>query len=173
MRTAIRRLRKDRDLTLEQLAEKTGYAVSTLSNLENGRFTASEDLIDKLSKAFNISAEEMRAATAITHSPATLREDVTPYRVRRSLANLPDETVQIILTQHVQALPQLSGDERAEALQEIIAHAHELLERARRPKILDRGGNPLSSKLGASMKEGAKRGAAKGLKEMDHENPKS
>jgi transcriptional regulator with XRE-family HTH domain len=63
----IRLLRKRLGLTLSQVGERTGLAVSTLSKLEKGHASLSFDKLMALSKAFGVEMSELLDATA--HAP--------------------------------------------------------------------------------------------------------
>src|SRR5688572_11164278 len=54
---SLKAIRKQRRITLQQLAEATGYAISSLSNYENGRADASPEFIDKVAEALHVPVE--------------------------------------------------------------------------------------------------------------------
>ncbi|MFJ8157029.1 helix-turn-helix domain-containing protein [Streptomyces sp. NPDC094468] len=60
----LRRLRRDRGLTLEALAARTGISVSTLSRLEAGKRSPSLDLLIPLARAHRIALDHLVAAPA-------------------------------------------------------------------------------------------------------------
>ncbi|MFQ3561466.1 XRE family transcriptional regulator [Streptomyces gramineus] len=60
----LRGLRRDRGLTLEALAARTGISVSTLSRLESGRRSPSLDLLIPLARAHRIALDQLVAAPA-------------------------------------------------------------------------------------------------------------
>src|SRR5215468_8058084 len=66
---SIRLLRKRLGLTLSQVGERTGLAVSTLSKLEQGHASLSYDKLMALSKAFGVEMSELLDATP--HAPSS------------------------------------------------------------------------------------------------------
>lgn len=52
--TVIRKLRKDADLTLAQLSEKSGVALATLSRVETGKMTGTLESHMQIAKAFGL-----------------------------------------------------------------------------------------------------------------------
>lgn len=52
-------LRKNKNLSQEELAEKINISRQTISNLENGRFYPDIDALVKQSKYFNISIDDL------------------------------------------------------------------------------------------------------------------
>mgnify|MGYP001202734906 CR=1 FL=1 len=50
----IRRLRKERDMTLRQLAAKSGLSISFLSNIENGRVNITVSSLKKIATALEV-----------------------------------------------------------------------------------------------------------------------
>ena len=55
MGTRIKLLRRDKNITQEQLAEKTGVSTEHISRIETGSFRPSIALIEKLSEVFDVS----------------------------------------------------------------------------------------------------------------------
>lgn len=51
----IRELRKEKDITLEELSEKSGVALATLSRMENDKMTGTLDSHNRICKALGIS----------------------------------------------------------------------------------------------------------------------
>ncbi|RFU13901.1 XRE family transcriptional regulator [Rhodobacteraceae bacterium W635] len=60
----VRELRKARDWTLEQAAQKAGLARSTLSKIENGQMSPTYDALKKLAKGLDISVPQLFMPTA-------------------------------------------------------------------------------------------------------------
>ena len=60
----LRALRRDRGLTLEDLAEETGISVSTLSRLESGIRRPTLDLLIPLARAHHVALDQLVAAPA-------------------------------------------------------------------------------------------------------------
>ena len=55
----IKRLRKEKDLTLENLCYKNGLEPSTLSRIEKGNVEAKYLTLVKIAKAFNIELKDL------------------------------------------------------------------------------------------------------------------
>ncbi|MET9803543.1 XRE family transcriptional regulator [Streptomyces sp. NPDC006368] len=60
----LRRLRRDRGLTLEALAITTGFSVSTLSRLESGKRRPTLELLIPLARAHRVALDQLVAAPA-------------------------------------------------------------------------------------------------------------
>ncbi|MES5819541.1 XRE family transcriptional regulator [Streptomyces sp. RG80] len=60
----LRRLRKERGLTLEALAATTGISVSTLSRVESGKRRPTLDLLIPLARAHRVALDQLVAAPA-------------------------------------------------------------------------------------------------------------
>ena len=58
----LRRIRKDRGLTLVQLQNESGVSNSYLSQIENNQFKPSNDVLEKISKPLNISVLDLMVA---------------------------------------------------------------------------------------------------------------
>jgi transcriptional regulator with XRE-family HTH domain len=95
----IKELRKDRNLTLEQLANIVGCSKSYISQLENGVATPSISMLGKLSKGLNtnmtnliLSVEENGdQSTARVEAPKSTRtSDYYMRKNRRRTFNYPD-----------------------------------------------------------------------------------
>ncbi|MDL4775524.1 MULTISPECIES: XRE family transcriptional regulator [Thermomonosporaceae] len=61
----LRRLRRERGVTLAALAESTGISVSTLSRLESGKRRPSLELLLPLARAHRVPLDEMVGAPAV------------------------------------------------------------------------------------------------------------
>lgn len=91
----VQELRRQRELTQEQLAERIGKSTYTVSNIENGRLSTRIETASKLSEALGVSLADL---FEIQHTkPATDRE----YRravddVVKSLAKLSPRDVEKI-----------------------------------------------------------------------------
>lgn len=55
----IQRVRKDRGLTQEELAAKTGVQISTISNIERGETDTSIYVVFKIAQALRIHIKEL------------------------------------------------------------------------------------------------------------------
>ncbi|WP_328375184.1 XRE family transcriptional regulator [Streptomyces sp. NBC_00440] len=73
----LRALRRDRDITLAQLAEETGISVSTLSRLESGRRKPTLELMLPLAKAYGVQLDEL------VDAPPTGDPRIHPRPVKR------------------------------------------------------------------------------------------
>ena len=58
----IRKLRKQKDLSLRQLAEKVSVSFVNIAHIENGRITTSEEVIKELAKALDYDVDKLLAA---------------------------------------------------------------------------------------------------------------
>lgn len=58
-KTLLRKLRRDRELSLDLVAFKTGVNVSTISRAERGLLQPSDDARNKLAKFFKVPAESL------------------------------------------------------------------------------------------------------------------
>ncbi len=55
----LRKLRKERDITLEELSEKSGVALATLSRMETGKMTGTLESHNSICKALGVSIAEL------------------------------------------------------------------------------------------------------------------
>ena len=58
----IRKLRKQKDLSLRQLAEKVSVSFVNIAHIENGRIATSEEVIKELAKALDYDVDKLLAA---------------------------------------------------------------------------------------------------------------
>ena len=58
----IRKLRKQKGLSLRQLAEKVSVSFVNIAHIENGRITTSEEVIKELAKALDYDVDKLLAA---------------------------------------------------------------------------------------------------------------
>ena len=58
----IRRLRKQKGLSLRQLAEKVSVSFVNIAHIENGRIATSEEVIKELAKALDYDVDKLLAA---------------------------------------------------------------------------------------------------------------
>lgn len=65
----IRKLRKRREMTLSDVSERTGLAVSTISKLEKGQASLSYDKLVLMSKALEVDISELLEASPATALP--------------------------------------------------------------------------------------------------------
>jgi transcriptional regulator with XRE-family HTH domain len=81
----LRALRRDRRLTLEALAARTGISTSTLSRLESGSRRPTLDLLIPLARAHHVALDQLVAAPA-TGDP---RVHLKPHRRERGSVLVP------------------------------------------------------------------------------------
>ncbi|MFB7864294.1 helix-turn-helix domain-containing protein [Streptomyces sp. NPDC056069] len=81
----LRRLRRERGLTLEALAATTGISVSTLSRVESGRRRPTLDLLIPLARAHHVALDQLVAAPASGDPRVHLR----PLRKERGSVLVP------------------------------------------------------------------------------------
>lgn len=55
----LRKIRRDRDLTQDQLAEAIGVTLDFISRMERGQDAASFETLDKLAKALGVPVSEL------------------------------------------------------------------------------------------------------------------
>jgi transcriptional regulator with XRE-family HTH domain len=55
----VKRLRKERVLTIRELADKAGVSKTTISNIENGQSEAYPSTIRKLARALDVTPSEL------------------------------------------------------------------------------------------------------------------
>ena len=58
----IRKLRKQKGLSLRQLAEKVSVSFVNIAHIENGRIATSEEVIKELAKALDYNVDKLLAA---------------------------------------------------------------------------------------------------------------
>jgi transcriptional regulator with XRE-family HTH domain len=59
VRPNLKKLRKNKGLTLKQLSEKSGLGLSTLGNFETGRYDMSPGNLEKLAEVLEVSVQEI------------------------------------------------------------------------------------------------------------------
>ncbi|BBH68234.1 XRE family transcriptional regulator [Actinoplanes sp. OR16] len=115
----LRRIRQERGLRLEDLAESTGLSVSTLSRLESGKRRPTLDLLIPLAQAHRMALDHLIGAPP-TGDP---RAHLTPHRAdtRTRL-----DAVVVPLTTYpgrLQVFKQILGPSRGEPVQ-VTHHGH-------------------------------------------------
>lgn len=55
----LKQLRNDRDITQEQLADKTGLTVESISNIERGIFGPKFDNLEKIAKVLKVEVKQL------------------------------------------------------------------------------------------------------------------
>ncbi|KYO67299.1 helix-turn-helix domain-containing protein [Thermovenabulum gondwanense] len=84
----IRQLRKNRKLSLKELAEKTGLSVSYLSEIETGKKKPSLEVVQKLADALNVSVEAFfnTGEDSTPEKPLSIGEKIHLLRQRKNLS---------------------------------------------------------------------------------------
>jgi transcriptional regulator with XRE-family HTH domain len=78
---SLKRIREDRKMTLDELAQLSGYGKSTINNFENGKTGASEEFLKKMASVLKTSVAEILedpAAPSLHESPPEYRINVRP-----------------------------------------------------------------------------------------------
>ena len=60
MKILIWKVRREKHVSVEELAEKTGIGRSTLYNYENGLFSPTIDALEKIADALGVQIEELK-----------------------------------------------------------------------------------------------------------------
>lgn len=94
-KTFLREWRKERGLTIEQLAERSGLSIATISDIETGRVAYTQHSLERLAKALNV------AIGLILSCNPTNEHD--PWRIVEKFSQL-DETRRIQLADLVKVL---------------------------------------------------------------------
>lgn len=103
----IRSIRKERRLSLEQLSEKSGVALATLSRIENGKGSGTFKTHRRISEAFGLSLPEFYRDLRPEDQDATLVESGTD---EAETFTYDEKASAILLAKHLpgkQMLPQL------------------------------------------------------------------
>lgn len=90
----IKKIRKSRKLTQEKLAEYVGLDVSSISNIENGKYYPTADNLDKILNALHIKPSELfsfedkkNIDILIDEMTITMRKDETLTRLMYKFFN--------------------------------------------------------------------------------------
>lgn len=83
--SVLRRLRRDRDLGIKQLAPELGVNYTYLSKLENDKSIPSEDLIDRIAEYFHEDRDRLYIAA-----------DKIPTTVLDALKRNPDQVLKYL-----------------------------------------------------------------------------
>lgn len=90
MTNALKQVREKHGITLRELAERSGYGVSTINNYENGKTDVSDEFLEKIA---NVLGEPV----ACISGSSSLGEDVRPWRTERSqTTEIPDWAAALI-----------------------------------------------------------------------------
>ena len=103
----IRALRKERHLSLEQLSEKSGVALATLSRIENGKGSGTFKTHQRISDAFGLSLPDLYKGLRPEDQDATL---VDPATDEAETFTYDERASSVLLAKHLsgkQMFPQL------------------------------------------------------------------
>ncbi len=95
----LRMLRKStRKLTLSEVAEKTGFSVSFLSDLERGQTRPSLETLEKLSKFYKVSMNEL--LETVSKETTTINDNALPTNLRALIkeVNIEPDILDLMLT---------------------------------------------------------------------------
>ena len=99
----VRELRKANNLTMSELAKKSGTASSYISDLENGKIkNPSINKIEKIAEALGVSLGELRENNKVI--------DLTDPKTREALSKIPKETLIEDLKKKIEDINQKAGD---------------------------------------------------------------
>jgi len=70
--TALRQLRREKNWTLAEVSQRTGFSVPTLSKVENDRLSLSYDKLIRLSQGLGIDISQLFAPAGAEHSPRAI-----------------------------------------------------------------------------------------------------
>lgn len=140
----LKELRKRAGLTLAELSKRTGYGVSTINNLENGRTAASDVLLKKLAGALGTSPAKLLNARQHGEMPAarpfvdrTSEQAADPDSIQKVYAMAGDlsvEDLEAMLAANVEELKKSEAEDKPRRLK-LMAHyvvaLHEKLQGAK------------------------------------------
>ena len=84
----IRELRKAKNLTQEQLAEKVGIGTANISYIETGRFSPSVETLSKLSDALEVYPYELYMFEHLKSSDELYKELLNALKVNEELLKI-------------------------------------------------------------------------------------
>ena len=93
MGARIKLLRREKSITQEQLAEKTGVSTEHISRIETGSFRPSIALIEKLGDALCVSEKELlfgNSENSISENPLVEKIALLPPEKRKALELIID-----------------------------------------------------------------------------------
>src|SRR5689334_6270068 len=117
----IRALRKARDLTQKELAERAGISEISIKTLETGKYSPRGDTLDKLARALDVSVSVLLGEDDILSGP-------WPASQLRQLDLHPD-----LLLRYERLWPGLSRDDRSW----LLGHLRIMAEAERRIRALE------------------------------------
>ena len=100
---ALRRIRKSRKLTLEQLSQLTGIPTSSLSRIENTRLRLTVDKMHLLAKALDVPVERLLDRLAADQTDRPLLNDGDPAIKLGALAEVRRPVYEQVATPRVDA----------------------------------------------------------------------
>lgn len=75
----VKKIRKEKNLTLEKFGEKVGVTKQTISRIENGINSLTEQMIISICREFNINEEWLRNGTGEMFNPIPEEDEVALY----------------------------------------------------------------------------------------------
>jgi transcriptional regulator with XRE-family HTH domain len=127
VRNFLKQLREARKVKLRELAEKTGYGVSTINNFENGTTDASEEFLKKIAEALGVSVDEVLNPPRGFLSSEEAKEIYGSKFFYTEVFNTPH--LEQSLIECVKALPRAQPEQREMILTNIKLLSQELLTR--------------------------------------------
>ncbi len=79
----VKRLRRELNVTQEQLAEKVGISTSFLGHIERGTRVASLETFVALCNALNVSADDLLQGSIVSDASGTPSDDMNPIERAR------------------------------------------------------------------------------------------
>jgi len=94
----IRKLRKDRDLPQTKFSEMIGIHLNHLRKCEGGKSIPSAEIIQKICKAFNVSADFLLLDETSENKPAVKIGDLELLEQFENVQKMDDEDIKTIKT---------------------------------------------------------------------------
>ena len=91
----LRRLRRQRGMTQEQLAEISGYHATHIANIERGRNLPSLEAVFRLAQALGVSASELIAAAE--EPPGPQSTEALRAQIQELLQRCDEEQLSVLL----------------------------------------------------------------------------
>lgn len=95
----LRQLRKEREITQQQLADAIGVGGSTIRMMESGKRNGSIEVIDAISKFFDVSIDYLEGKTPFRNASEVTNEIVQQlkkYNIIKDENNIDDEIIKVI-----------------------------------------------------------------------------
>ena len=88
----LKKLRQDNNLTQEELAKKIDTSRSNIANYENNKNMPSIDVLDKLSKLFNVSTDYLLGKSDIRNPEQQIKDEFS-FAYHKETEGLSDEEI--------------------------------------------------------------------------------